>query len=349
MPCRRTYVYAHSRDGLRGRPLLRTGTSYFSLFLHMFSSLAAIRSSNMAHALPKDPVAIFVGGTSGIGQAMAEAFARYTKGNAHIVLIGRNREAAESILASLPKPDAPENKFTHEFIQCDVSLMKNVHTVTQQLTVRYPKINFLVTSTGFLSAKGRDETPEGIDTKLAAHYYARWKFTRDLLPSLSRAGDAGEEAKVVSVMGAGRGGAIDVNDLGLKKTFSPRVAGLAAPTYNDLMMEEFALRNPSISFIHAYPGFVRTPIMAKSDSTFMRISSKIAIGLLYPFTVSPDQCAEYMWHNVFSSSLSEGSAGIKGAWRRGSGGEDLGTKYYFGDESQRKKLWEHTWEAVDVV
>ena len=49
------------------------------------------------------------------------------------------------------------------------------------------------------------ETPEGIDRKLAVHYYSRWKITRDLLPSIQRAKDAGQEAKVVLVLGAGKG------------------------------------------------------------------------------------------------------------------------------------------------
>jgi NAD(P)-dependent dehydrogenase (short-subunit alcohol dehydrogenase family) len=203
----------------------------------MFTSLAAVRSSNAGHALPQKPVAIFVGGTSGIGRGMAEAFARYSNGNAHIVLIGRNRAAAESILASLPKSNTSEHNFTHEFIQCDVTLMKNVNTLTQQLLQRYPTINFLVMSPGFISMKGRDETPEGIDRKLAAIYYARWKFTRDLLPSIQRAKDAGEEAKVVSILTAGRGTAIDTDDLGLKKSFSAGAAAGATSTYNDLMME----------------------------------------------------------------------------------------------------------------
>ena len=204
-----------------------------------FSSLPAIRASNAGHTLPPSPVAIFVGGTSGIGRGMAEAFARYAKGNAHIVIIGRNRAAAESILASLPKSNASDNnnKFTHEFLQCDVTLMKNIDALTQQLLQRYPIIHFLVLSTGFLSMKGRDETPEGIDRKLAAAYYARWKFTRDLLPSIQKARDAGQEAKVVSILGAGKGTAIDVDDLGLKKSFSALAAAAATPTYTDLMME----------------------------------------------------------------------------------------------------------------
>ena len=60
------------------------------------------------------------------------------------------------------------------------------------------------------------QTEEGIDRKLAVHYYARWKFTHDLFPSLKRAKEAGEDAKVLSVLAAGKGSEIDVEDLGLK-------------------------------------------------------------------------------------------------------------------------------------
>jgi hypothetical protein len=35
------------------------------------------------------------------------------------------------------------------------------------------KINYIVMSPGILSFKGADDTEEGIDRKLALHYYAR--------------------------------------------------------------------------------------------------------------------------------------------------------------------------------
>lgn len=47
------------------------------------------------------PVAVFVGGTAGIGQGMAEVFHKHTNGNGHIVLVGRNRDAAEKIIMEL--------------------------------------------------------------------------------------------------------------------------------------------------------------------------------------------------------------------------------------------------------
>ena len=200
-------------------------------------SLAAVRASNAAfkHSVTTPPVAVFVGGTSGIGQGMAEVFANNTKGNSHIIIVGRNRDAAEKILASMPKPES--GAVTREFVQCDATLMKNVATASQDILSRHPKINYLVMSPGIMTLAGRDETTEGIDKKLAVHYYARWKFLDDLLPGLKKAAEANEKVAVMSVLAPAAGGAIDLKDLALKNSFSVTKAALVTPTYNDMMME----------------------------------------------------------------------------------------------------------------
>ncbi|EDQ99791.1 uncharacterized protein LACBIDRAFT_315315 [Laccaria bicolor S238N-H82] len=106
--------------------------------------------------------------------------------------------------------------------------MKNVHATTKEILSRHPKINFLVMSPGYMTLKGRDETEEAIDHKLALNHYARWTFANGLPPALKRAKEDGEDVKVCSVLGAGKGGEIDVEDLGLKKSFSVAKAALAS-------------------------------------------------------------------------------------------------------------------------
>jgi NAD(P)-dependent dehydrogenase (short-subunit alcohol dehydrogenase family) len=216
-------------------------------------SLSSIRATNAAfsHLKSPAPVAVFIGGTAGIGEAMARAFATHTKGNSNIVIVGRNKDAAETILSSLPTPETTESNpqaQSRDFIQCDVTLMKNVQTTAQTIISKYPKINYLVLSPGYMTLAGRDETVEGIDKKLAVLYYARWNFIQRLVPALQRAKDANEEGAVVSVLGAGKGGSIDVNDLGLKETFSLKNAALATPTYTDLMLEVCVLDPTPISY-----------------------------------------------------------------------------------------------------
>lgn len=198
-------------------------------------SLSAVRASNAAYKPTYIPTAVFVGGTSGIGAAMASSFAHITNGNANIIIVGRNRSAATSLLAAFPSPP-PSAK--HGFIEIqDATDMNEVHSVTQGLLASLPRINFLVLSTGYLNLGGRDETAAGIDKHLAVSYYSRWKIIHDLLPSLEASRDAGEDVSVLSVLAAGEGQKIDLDDLGLRKTYSIGNALGSGPTYTDLALE----------------------------------------------------------------------------------------------------------------
>ena len=64
------------------------------------------------------------------------------------------------------------------------------------------------------------------------------------------------------------------------------------------------------------------------------------MGLFYPFSTSTEDCAEYMWHALITAK--------DGFSRTSQEGEDIGMKRYVGNESQRKRLWEHTKETTRV-
>ncbi|THU85156.1 hypothetical protein K435DRAFT_926267 [Dendrothele bispora CBS 962.96] len=246
--------------------------------------LPSIRVSNSAilKSTSYIPTAVLVGGTSGIAQGRAEAFAHHTKGNARIFILGRNKQAAET----------------------------NVQKATQELRKKH---GVLVMSQGYFSVAGYTEA-EGLDKKMAVHYYSRYEFIEELLPSLSRAKEGGEDAKV-----------------------------LATPTYNDLMLEGFAARNPTLTFGHAYPGFVRTNLgNAKDSPLWMKASVKLVVALTYPLSVSVRDCGEYLLHGVLETMKTPG------AWRITNDGSDLGKKKYYGPDEDRKALWEHTVEVTKV-
>ena len=203
----------------------------------MPSKFAEIVKSNQVHlsGLSSPPVAVIVGGTSGIGQGMAEVLARHRNGQVHLIIVGRNQDAASKIFAGLPKTDE-QSSWTREFVKCDVTLMRNVHAAAQEILSKHDKINYLVLSTGFLATK-RIETAEGNDAGLCAFYYSRWKFIDELLPALRKATEAGEEARILSVLAAGYGGVnIPLDNLGWK-TF-PALSSIRPlmTTYNDLMI-----------------------------------------------------------------------------------------------------------------
>lgn len=78
----------------------------------------------------------------------------------------------------------------------------------------------------------------------------------ELMPLLKAAKDAGEEARVVSVLASGHGGKPNLEDPGLKKTYSVRTVASAAPLYNDLMVQVgdffFACLLVSLQSLHDY-------------------------------------------------------------------------------------------------
>ncbi|KAJ7888533.1 hypothetical protein B0H14DRAFT_3105509 [Mycena olivaceomarginata] len=289
-------------------------------------SLAAAKAFSSTFRLTYLPVAVFIGGTSGVGRAMVEAFARYTKGNTHIVIVGRNKAAAESILASLPNPRPHK-----------MAGNTNSSPVTHKLLKRIPKINFLVISSGYASISGRKDTEEGIDEQLALRYYGRWKFISDLLPALREANSAGEASHVMSVLDPVNGIPVpDLSDFGLKRKYSGVTAIRVTLTYTDMALEEFALRDPGIAFTHIAPGFVKTPMYDSMDWKMTLFKP-----LVWLAAISPAVCAEHMLFALFDVEK-------RGFIRRGDKGDDIGMKKYFGTPEGRKKLWEHTVQEVDV-
>lgn len=139
-------------------------------------SLVNARTFNAAYRLSTRPVALFVGGTSGIGEHMARLLSGLLHGDLDVVLVGRNRMAAKRILGALPAAPAGAPEPLREFVECDMTLMANVRKTTIQLKEKLGKINFLVLSAGVFNLNGLELTSEGVDKKFAVAYYARWKF-----------------------------------------------------------------------------------------------------------------------------------------------------------------------------
>jgi NAD(P)-dependent dehydrogenase (short-subunit alcohol dehydrogenase family) len=217
--------------------------------LNIFRSgptIAKASEENKRYKPEKRPVAIFLGGTSGIGKAMAEQLARQTNGRAQIILLGRNQEAAEQIIASFPKTDPstpPEDASEYSFVKVDATSMAEVREVAAQLKSKLSKINFIITTPGVTNIKGRDETSEGIDRKMACYFYARFRFIHDLAPLVEKTADSGEHVAIASIFAAGRGTGVDLKDLGLVKGFGLIACRRHSATYTDCVMQVGHLSN----------------------------------------------------------------------------------------------------------
>ena len=203
-------------------------------------SLAKVKASNASHShAERTPVAVFVGGTSGVGEAMVQLMSRYNSGNVDLVIVGRNRAAAEKTFSSLPRPISVDGTpVRRDFISCDAFLMKNIIVACQELKSTLRKINHLVLSAGYMKFTNRDETEEGIDKMLGMRYYCRFKYTKELMPLLESARALGEDAAVLSILApAMMGFKVPLEDLGLKTSYSTLRCLTSASLYNDIMVE----------------------------------------------------------------------------------------------------------------
>jgi NAD(P)-dependent dehydrogenase (short-subunit alcohol dehydrogenase family) len=284
---------------------------------------AAVRAATASNARIlsslKSPLnVVVVGGTSGIGRAIALSIAQHCP-SANITIVGRNESAANAILSQLGA--------NPKFIRADVSLMSEIRAAAQKINA----VDMLVLSQGILTMAGRTPTTENIDNKLALHYYGRILFVQELLSLLRSSPNGG---KVLFVLDGVHSNPSKINwdDMALENTFSLSSAANHATSFINLAMQHFASQteNTNITFTHANPGGVRTPLVDNLPF-WARLPVKCAIAM--GLGASPEDCAELMIH---------GMLGTDKGWRRVDDKGETVTKTQPVSEEMVEKVWEHT-------
>ncbi|KAI8944846.1 putative short-chain dehydrogenases/reductase [Xylaria longipes] len=240
--------------------------------------------------LPPGLVAVFVGGTSGVGEYTLKAFTKYAPAP-KVIIVGRSQEAADRIMNEC-RQLSPNGHF--EFIRADVSLLKNVDDVCRRIKQKLSVINLLFQSQGSMAFQS--ETSEGLPVASALAQYSRVRFIFNLLPLLQRADSL---RRVVSVGAATCEGAIDLSNIpgtGLPlHQWRDQLASIAT-----LMIEEAQRRAPDVAFVHTVPGVVESGIMRDVQPT-LRLSIIIGISkLLAPLINTPP--AESGERHVFAAT-----------------------------------------------
>ena len=324
-------------------------------------SLAQVRAHNATlKSLPQGLVAVFVGGTSGIGFSTAREFVRNTTAP-HVYLVGRNDAEATRIISELQQIN-PSSKL--DFIKSDVSLLHNVDEACRQIKEKEQRVNLLFMTVGYITMQGRQETSEGLDRKFALHYYSRMRFVQNLLPLLANAADSQDKnanlSRVVSVFDPklGRGGVLNTADLSLKTTFSLRNCAVHASAMQNFALEHFAKAQPGTSFIHAYPSGVNTGVLRGLGSTTERMI-KASAFLLRPFMVDFVESGERHLYAATApqyvpsakasgaDNVAKGADGVIGSgsyvlnWN-GDSLPDSATAEKMRAQGMEKTVWEHT-------
>ena len=98
-------------------------------------------------------VCVFAGGTSGIGEATLRALTAKVP-SFTIYIIGRNEAKASQIIQECCPPDS-ETGNSITFLKADLTLLKNVDKVCEEIKQRESRIDVLFMSQGYLTLQGR--------------------------------------------------------------------------------------------------------------------------------------------------------------------------------------------------
>lgn len=242
----------------------------------------------------------------------------------------------------------------HSVVLADASSMKSIAKgCDEYLSKNNSPLHFCVLTQGIATMAGRTETSEGIDQKMALHYYGRIMFLRQLAERMKKTAlQAENDVRVLNIFSGGVHNASYTNleDLDLKKNFTLQNAVAATGYYNDLAMDALsrdseylnaipgdARSKRGISYIHAAPGFVKTT-WGKDFPLYLTLP----LRFVQLFAKSPEECASLMVQH-----------GLLSADRQGQGFHIMSEKGKPGrltkdhTDFYREKVWQHTNALLD--
>ncbi|KAL8907694.1 MAG: hypothetical protein Q9207_001263 [Kuettlingeria erythrocarpa] len=329
-------------------------------------SLSEVESSNscIASALPQGLVAVFVGATSGIGEYSVKQFVEHAR-QPRIYFVGRSQEAGKRITAECQKLNS-SGQYT--FIQADTSLIRNVDNVCRNIMSEVKAVNLLFISTGTLLS--HTETAEGLHFATSVVYYSRARFIVNLLPLLRRAPHL---RRVVTVLGAGKEGPITTNDFQAWKVPMLSQRGHVS-SMTTLSLEALAKEAPEVSFVHNFPGVVKTNLARGGEGPAVFVLKQVFKVLNPILAMSNRECGERQTFLATSARYPSKDAAANGvplvgdlAVARGTDGQSGSGVYsvdangisagarveallaQFRDEGLVERVWEHTVEEFERI
>lgn len=306
-------------------------------------------------------VAVFVGGTSGIGQLTIKALVA-TGASVRIYLVGR-KSSEERSLAFIQELRATNPKAEVIWTEGEISLLAETKRVCDVIKRKEARVDLLFLTAGYAPFGPRVETAEGVETAQSLEYYSRVLFILHLRPLL----EAAEAPRVVSVLAGGmERTTVDLDDLGLKKpgNFGAVKAQMQYTVMNTMALEKLAGENPNVTFIHSWPGWVNTGNVRRGRDPNSIMSWIIWIflePLIALFSFNDDESAQR--HLFMSTSAAFGGRGVP--WKGKPGVNSLEKQAnglflvnYKCDcttnakvlpqlrEKAQGKIWEHTLEVL---
>jgi NAD(P)-dependent dehydrogenase (short-subunit alcohol dehydrogenase family) len=228
----------------------------------MVSKKEILASNGLINDATGPRVAVFVGGTSGIGQYTIKALVS-TGISVRIYLVGR-KSSEERSHAFIQELHVINPKAEVIWTEGEISLLADSKRICEIIKSKETRVDLLFLTAGYAPFGSRKETSEGIEIAQSLEYYSRILFIMHLLPLLSKS----ETSRVVSVLGGSLvRTTLNLDDLDLKRpgNFGGMKAQMQYVTMTTTAMDKLAADNPDVTFIHSWPGWVNTGNVRRSS------------------------------------------------------------------------------------
>ena len=289
-------------------------------------TLSQVQSSNslISSTLPPNLVAVFVGATSGIGETTLKQFAKHAR-QPRAYFVGRSQDAGDRIIAECRMLNS-EGEYI--FVKADVSLIRVVDKVCEEIKAKEKAINILFLSAGaavfdrrgkyifklhlqHVRKKGHmtelvtTETSEHIHLLVALGYYSRTRFITNLLPLIQRASAL---RRVVTIAKGGSEGQLDSTDFQARRVPLRAIRGHLC-TLISLGLESVARTAPDVSFVHADPGAVKTALFDRVEGLLGVLIRAVIFVVGYWAFVPIEECGERQLYLATSARYPPASVG----------------------------------------
>ncbi|GAA5987808.1 hypothetical protein JCM11641_004936 [Rhodosporidiobolus odoratus] len=226
------------------------------------------RNANIDLDLSGQTAAV-AGGTQGIGAAVG---LRFAQAGANVFVIGRNKELGDKVVEQMRTAGGKAEGRTFEFIQADLSSIKEVKRVADELKAKSGSagVDFLVQTQG-----GPPNGAYNLTSTTPAHesHFAVQTLSRFTLAYLLASSGTLKQAWVTVLSPGGTNGpAPEVEDIELaaeehrKKNVLSRILaqGNQDGALGDAMISHFPRAFPNLRAYHLFPGYVYTNALESS-------------------------------------------------------------------------------------
>jgi NAD(P)-dependent dehydrogenase (short-subunit alcohol dehydrogenase family) len=309
-------------------------------------------------------VCVFAGATSGIGAGTIERMAVMVQ-SATFYVLGRSITRFASQRAKL---ESLNSNLKLVFLEAEISLISDIDAASKKIVDVESKVDYLYMSQGCFPINVPQctsgfsryintltcfvDTKEGLDFCLAIQYYSRIRLTTNLLPLLRKS----SRPRILSVLNGGNEKQMCDEDIGLEnlQNYSWSAAVNHIATMMTLSFEYLAENDKNITFLHGFPGLVRTEI-------FSRLTPAEDSGILgrFVFTIMKSLAWTMQWllgMSVLDCGarqafiLTSDEYGPGEVWRVNEKSEAVtvtGVLERYREQGWREKVWNYTSGVIE--